>query len=31
MANAVLALRSAIFNDSYDDFWQQGPVPPLAA
>ena len=30
-ANAVLALRSAIFNDSYDDFWQQGPAPPLAA
>ncbi len=23
--------RSAIFNDSYDDFWQQGQAPPLAA
>ena len=21
-ANAVLALRAAVFNDRYDDFWQ---------
>ena len=30
-ANAILALRAAIFNGSYDDFWQQAPALPLAA
>ena len=31
-ANAVLALRTAIFNDDYDDFWSPpGEVLPLAA
>ena len=31
-ANAVLALRVAIFNDDYDDFWPPpGEAPPLAA
>ena len=31
-ANAVLALRAAIFNDRYDDFWQPpSQAPPLAA
>ena len=31
-ANAVLALRAAVFNDRYDDFWQPpGEAPPLAA
>ena len=30
-ANAVLALRAAIFNEDYDDFWPSGQAPPLAA
>ncbi len=30
-ANAVLALRAAIFNEDYDDFWPSGQAPPLTA
>ena len=30
-ANAVLALRAAIFNEEYDDFWPSGQAHPSAA
>ena len=30
-ANAILALRAAIFNETYDDFWPSGEALPLAA